>query len=142
MIHRFSEDIDLSIERDFLGFGPPFDPESAASKKKQEKILNNLSQACSEYVQTKMLASLKEAISLKLGTTDGWAIFLDQDDHCAQTLLFEYPSKASKTNYIRPLVKIEMGARSEHWPVSEHDIQSYAKEALEEKIHEPSSTRI
>ena len=30
-----------------------------------------------------------------------------------------------------------MGARSEHWPVSEHQIQSYAKEALEQKIYEP-----
>ena len=33
-------------------------------------------------------------------------------------------------------MKIEIGARSEHWPVSEHKIQSYAKEALKEKIHE------
>lgn len=34
-------------------------------------------------------------------------------------------------------MKIEFGARSEHWPVSEHKIQSYSKEALKEKIHEP-----
>ena len=34
-------------------------------------------------------------------------------------------------------MKIEIGARSEHWPVSEHKIQSYVKEALKEKIHEP-----
>ena len=33
-------------------------------------------------------------------------------------------------------MKIEIGARSEHWPVSEHKIHSYAKEALKEKIHE------
>ena len=33
-------------------------------------------------------------------------------------------------------MKIEIGARSEHWPVSEHKIQSYVKEALKEKIHE------
>lgn len=29
-----------------------------------------------------------------------------------------------------------MGARSEHWPVSEHPIQSYAKEALKDKVTE------
>ena len=62
--------------------------------------------------------------------------FPDQEDPDAQTLLFEYPSETSKAGYIRPLVKIEIGARSEHWPVSEHKIQSYAKEALKEKIHE------
>ena len=137
MIDRFSEDIDLSIERDFLGFGPPSDPENAPSKKKQSAVLDKLSKACSNYVQTEMLDDLKEAIAAKLGITEGWRLFSDQDDPDAQTLLFEYPSETSKVGYIRPLVKIEIGARSEHWPVSVHKIQSYAKEALEEKIHEP-----
>jgi hypothetical protein len=137
VIDRFSEDIDLSIERDFLGFGAPGDPENAPSKKKQRSVLDNLSKACSHYVQTVMLDDLKKAIISSLGTTEGWQIFLDQEDPDAQTLLFEYPSETSKVGYIRPLVKIEIGARSEHWPVSEHKIQSYAKEALKEKIHEP-----
>jgi hypothetical protein len=137
LIDRFSEDIDLSIEKEFFGFGEPHNPENAPSKKKQNAIIDNLSKACSNYVQTEMLASLKENFTKKLGTTDGWQIFSDQEDPDAQTLLFEYPSKSSKTGYIRPLVKIEIGARSEHWPVSEHKIQSYVKEALKEKIHEP-----
>jgi len=137
VIHRFSENVDLSIEKDFLGFSLPDCPESAPSKKKQGKILDSLSQACSNYVQTEMLDSLKEVIAEKLGTNDGWAIFSDQNDPCAQTLLFEYPSNALKNGYIRPVVKIEMGARSEHWPVSEHKIQSYTKETLKEKIKEP-----
>lgn len=33
LIDRFSEDIDLSIEREFFGFGTPSDPENAPSKK-------------------------------------------------------------------------------------------------------------
>jgi len=136
LIDRFSEDIDLSIERDFFGFGGPHDPENAPSKKKQNVIIDNLSKACSAYVQTQMLADLKDAFAVKLGTTVGWQIFLDSEDTDAQTLLFEYPSETSKAGYIRPLVKIEIGARSEHWPVSEHKIQSYVKEALKEKIHE------
>jgi hypothetical protein len=137
LIDRFSEDIDLSIERDFFDFGPPNDPESAPSKKKQQTILDNLSKACSSYVQTQMLENLKDAIATKLGTTEVWSLFSDPEDSDAQTLLFEYPSETSKIGYIRPLVKIEIGARSEHWPVSEHKIQSYAKDALEQKIHEP-----
>jgi predicted nucleotidyltransferase component of viral defense system len=35
IIDRFFEDIDLSIERDFLGFDENNDPEKAVSKKKQ-----------------------------------------------------------------------------------------------------------
>ena len=49
---------------------------------------------------------------------------------------FEYPAITTSGGYIRPFVKIEMGARSEHWPVSEHTVQSYAKEALQEKMQE------
>lgn len=137
LIDRFSEDIDLSIEKEFFGFGIPHDPEHAPSKKKQNAILDNLAKACSNYVQTQMLADLRAAFAAKLGTIDEWQLFPDQEDPDAQTLLFEYPSETSKVGYIRPLVKIEIGARSEHWPVSEHRIQSYAKEALKEKIHEP-----
>ena len=136
LIDRFSEDIDLSIEREFFGFSASHDPENAPSKKKQNASIENLSKACSNYVQTQMLLDLKEAIAAKLGTTEGWNVFSDQEDPDAQTLLFEYPSDTSRAGYIRPLVKIEMGARSEHWPISEHRIQSYVKEALKEKIHE------
>ncbi len=136
IIDRFSEDIDLSIEREFFGFGAPNDPENAPSKKKQNAIIDNLSKACSNYVKTQMLADLKDAFTAKLGATDEWQIFPDPQDPDAQTLLFEYPSETSKVGYIRPLVKIEIGARSENWPVSEHKIQSYAKEPLKEKIHE------
>ena len=136
LIDRFSEDIDLSIEREFFGFSGSHDPENAPSKKKQNAIIDNLSKACSTYVQTEMLADLKDIFSAKLGIIDGWQIFPDQKDPDAQTLLFAYPSETSKAGYIRPLVKIEIGARSEHWPVSEHRVQSYVKEALKEKIHE------
>ena len=114
LIDRFSEDIDLSIEREFFGFGEPHNPENAPSKKKQNAIIDNLSKACSNYVQTEMLASLKEIFAGELKTTDGWQIFSDPEDPDAQSLLFEYPSNSSKTGYIRPLVKIEIGARSEH----------------------------
>ncbi len=136
LIDRFSEDIDLSIEREFFGFGEPHNPENAPSKKKQNAIIDNLSKACPHYVQNEMLASLKDTFAAELRTTDGWQIFSDPEDPDTQSLLFEYPSNTQKTGYIRPLVKIEIGARSEHWPVSEHRVESYVKEALKEKIHE------
>jgi predicted nucleotidyltransferase component of viral defense system len=136
IIDRFSEDVDLSIERDFLGFNESNDPEKAPSKKKQRSVLANLSKACSDYVQNKMLSDLRAEIAEKIGTTNGWQVVIDGEDPDGQTLFFEYPSITSQGSYIRPFVKIEMGARSEHWPVSHHKIQSYVKEALKEKIHE------
>jgi hypothetical protein len=136
LIDRFSEDIDLSIERDFFGF---LAPENAPSKKKQNLIIENLSQACTNYVQNELLSELTNTITAELGTSKGWQLFADSDDSDSKTLLFEYQSKNANGNYIRPLVKIEIGARSEHWPVSNHTIHSYTKEALKEKIYEPET---
>lgn len=136
LIHRFSEDIDLSIEKKFLGFGESNDPEKALSKKKQKIAIENLGKACSTYVQGKLLADLKVSFAENLGTIEGWQLIIDQEDADGQTLLFEYPSTASKESYIRPFVKIEMGSRSEHWPVAHHKIQSYTKLVLKDKVQE------
>lgn len=135
IIERFSEDIDVSIEREFLGFGESKNPENLSSRSKQKVLLDDLSLASSKYIQEKLIIDLTNIISSKLKTDKGWKVITDPDD--SQTLLFHYPSIAPMDSYIRPIVKIEMGARAEHWPVSEHKIQSYAKIALQDKIHEP-----
>ncbi len=135
VIDRFSEDVDLSIEKDFFGFTESNSPESAPSRKKQKEILVKLVEACSQYVQLKLLKDLKVSIKEVLGTADGWDVVLDDTDPDGQSLSFQYPSVTQAGGYIRPFVKIEIGARSEHWPVSVQKLKSYAREALQEKIH-------
>jgi hypothetical protein len=49
LIDRFSEDIDLSIERDFFGFGAPNNPESAPSKKKTSSLKTSPKRAQTMY---------------------------------------------------------------------------------------------
>jgi len=140
IIERFSEDIDVSIEKDFLGFDRERDPEKALSKKKQRAAIEALGNACSEYVKGKLLMALRDSIAADLGTTEGWNIVFDQNDPDGQTLLFEYPAIEKRAGYIPQSVKIEMGARSEHWPVTEHPVRSYVKEALQDKVTEPAIT--
>lgn len=45
LIDRFSEDIDLTIERDVLGFGGGLGPEDARSRNEQERRLKGLKPA-------------------------------------------------------------------------------------------------
>ncbi|MFT4060194.1 MAG: nucleotidyl transferase AbiEii/AbiGii toxin family protein [Legionella sp.] len=137
VIQRFSEDVDLSIEKEFFGFDKLNDPEKAVSKKKQRAMLADLAVACSGYIQNKLITTLRTAIFEKLETLEGWRLEIDPDDPDGQTLQFEYPSTIKKDSYIRPSVKIELGARSEHWPVNKHKIQSYVKNILKEKVEEP-----
>ncbi len=135
LIERFSEDIDVSIEKDFLGFGAPEkDPEKAGSGKRQRAALESLSKACSDYVQNEMATALKKSITEGLGSPDGWRLIPDDKD--PQALIFEYPNITPRGQYIHQAVKIEMGARSEHWPISEHSIRSFVKQALPDKVTE------
>ena len=139
LIERFSEDIDVSIEKDFLGFGTPEkDPDQAVSNKKQRAALENLSKACANYVQNEMATTLKASIADELGTSDGWALIPDEAD--PQALIFEYPNITPRGDYIHQAVKIEMGARSEHWPVSLHQIESLTKQGLKDKVIETKYT--
>jgi hypothetical protein len=55
---------------------------------------------------------------------------LDPDDADAQTILFTYPAAAARGDYIRPVVKIELGARSDTEPSAEPRIMPYVAEAL------------
>lgn len=135
LIERFSEDIDVSIEKDFLGFDTPEkDPEKATSSNMQKAAVEKLAKACASYIQNEMATALKASIAEEIGTTDGWQLVPDAKD--PQALLFEYPNITPRGDYIHQSVKIEMGARSEHWPVSNHKVQSFTKMALKEKVTE------
>jgi predicted nucleotidyltransferase component of viral defense system len=138
VIQRFSEDIDLSIEKSFFGMTDDQSPENAPSIKKRSQALKDLSAACKEYVQMKLARSLSEQISSHLGKNSDWDLKIDPDDNDGQTLLFTYPTSSTRAaSYISSVVKIEMGARSEHWPVSQRVISSYLKDTYKDKIDEP-----
>lgn len=140
VIERFSEDIDISIEKSYLGFINDRDPEKISGSKQRLAILNELSDACKQFVKDNLLVSMKKEFATKI-PTDKWTLEIDPDDPDFQTILFTYPQSLSSTSvYVRPIVKIEVGARSEHWPVSFKEVNSYVKEALDKTIKEDAVT--
>ena len=117
-IHRFSEDIDISLSREWLGFGGDRDPEAAGTRKQRKKQLEALSSACGDRLRGEVAPALRSALTGILGAA-GWSLEIDPQDE--QTLLFAYPTVFGEMTgraYIRPVVKIECGARSDRWPVS------------------------
>lgn len=128
LIERFSEDVDVSVHREFLGFGPSADPE-AATGKEQRRRLAALQAACAQCVGTRLQPALDAAMREQIGTNNGWSISLAQED--PQTLLFFYPQAGvANLAYIQPSVRIEFGARSDHWPAERREIRSFIGEAL------------
>ena len=132
LIDRFSEDVDVSFHREFLGFGEEHDPE-AASGKEQARRIEALQQACKDCIRGTLLPALQSEMSNRLGGEDGWSMEIDSRDE--QTILFHFPQAGAQgLAYITPSVRIELGARSDHWPMERHQILSYLSEALSRPI--------
>lgn len=129
LIERFSEDIDLIVDKEVLGFGGAAAPDKAPSKKQRKVRLEGLMESCREWVQGTLQLALVTRIADALGP-DGWKLEVDPDMPDGQCLLFHYPSvfPANAAGYVPPQVKIELGARSDDWPHKEKSIQPYVLE--------------
>lgn len=130
VVSRFSEDIDVSLGRDWLGFAGDDDPERLTGGKRRDQI-DKLAAACATKVGGELLSALRARAQAAL-KNDSWSIVVDPED--PQTLLFRYPSALSadaQVGYIRREVKIECGARSDTWPAAVKTIQPYVAEAYD-----------
>jgi len=131
LIERFSEDIDIVINRDALGFGGDKAPDRAPSKKQTRKRLDALKAASQDCVNEKLLRLLAEAISQEMPAELSWQLYPDPDDPDAQTLLLAYSTAfTGQMGYLRPVVKIEFGARSDTEPTLDVNIQPYLGKAF------------
>jgi hypothetical protein len=89
VIHRFSEDVDLSLDREQLGFVGDRDPDgSDLSGKKQKKLLQELQEVAEHAVGGQLLAEIQTAFDANL--EHEFTLSVDPND--AQTILFAYPS--------------------------------------------------
>jgi predicted nucleotidyltransferase component of viral defense system len=129
LIKRFSEDIDLVVDKNALGFGGAAALETAPSKKKRNERLEALMSTCRRWVQEKLQPALSERLHSALGKS-GWKLEVDPDMADGQCLLFHYPSafQPGSAGYVRPVVKIELGARSDDWPHEHKNIRPYVAE--------------
>ena len=145
-IDRFSEDVDLSFDRSALGFGGDNDPAKATSRQQESKRLEGLSAACRETIRDRFLPRLRTAFAAALGTTpsqETWRLELDRTDTGEQTLLFHYPAgigerAGAMARYQLPVVRLELGARGDHWPAERSTVASYAAQAIPKPFKNPS----
>jgi hypothetical protein len=140
IIERFSEDIDVSIDRTFLGFGGANEPEAGASNKEKQRRIEALKAACQKKIAGELLPTLEAAIKSKVRRDDKWLLRSDDEDPDKQTLLFDYPTSfaSDATGYIRRAVKIEMGARADHWPCETKTVTPYVAEQFPKGFQEAS----
>jgi len=130
VIHRFSEDVDLSLDRAQLGFTGDNDPENSdLSGGKRKLLLQDLQKAAEETVKGPLQSELNAAFDVHLD--QGFQLSVDPYD--AQTLLFAYPSEEQNSitqGYVKPVIRFEFGARGVLLPAEDLIIKPYLSDAF------------
>ena len=132
LIQRFSEDIDLTISRDFLGFAGDEDPEQAETCSQKQTRIKRLKKASRERVQGDLLPLLQKVVADTVPNGTSEMVRFDEKDADNNTIEFYYPrvTPDESLGMMLPYVKIEMGPRGDNWPAAEHQIKPYLEEAL------------
>ena len=109
LIERFSEDIDLAIDRKFLGF------EGNLSKNQRTA----LRKSAYTYISTKFIVDLKQKFTEK-GFSDVTFNLIETSDSDQDPSIIEiyYPNIIQSLGYIQPRVQLEIGCRSLREPFS------------------------
>lgn len=123
LIERFSEDIDLVIDRKYLGF------EGELSKTQVKK----LRKASCFFIGHEFYKDINETL-IKLGVPDYELVVQETKDTDTDPLVIElrYKSLTETSEYLRPRVLIEVGARSLMEPVENKPIISMVSEGFRE----------
>ena len=133
LIERFSEDIDLVLDWQLLGYGPEQeDPyQDFESKGKQDRFNKSINRKATDYIAGTLTPKLQRLFSncaeiqVSVDTTD------------PQALNVAYPAAFSQ-DYLRPEVRLEIGPLASWVPSGRHVIQPYAAETFPTVFEEPN----
>jgi hypothetical protein len=141
LIHRFSEDIDLGIRREDAGLIGDLDPMAQNSRKGYQNAFKAMKAKLHEYVTDTLFPLLEVDFREVLG--DGGVLHRPELDAEEPSIRFEYPRALVAANYradvyIPSVVRLELGARSDHEPTREVAIRPYAAEEFASEFQEPA----
>jgi hypothetical protein len=127
VIQRFSEDIDLIIDRARFGYTGNDDIASAPSKTAASRRIEQLATDISAYIASDIVPQLADRFGAVL--TERFSL---EPDRAAPTqILFSYPSDSTDA-YILPRVLVETGGNADSWPTEERTITPYVADAAPE----------
>jgi len=135
VIDRFSEDIDLVLDWQLLGYGPSAegqeDPyQDFESKGKQDRFNKTINRKAADYIAGPLITQLQKIFAL-CGDVE---VAVDTDD--PQALNVKYPAAFSQ-RYLRPEVRLEIGPLAAWVPSGRHNIRPYAADIFPKIFDRP-----
>jgi hypothetical protein len=121
LIERFSEDIDLAIDREFLGFGGEL----------SNTQIRKLRIASYNFLSTKFTDELSNKFKMT-GFKDIMVKYRETVNHDQDPLIIEiyYPKLTEKNSYLHPGILVEVGSRSLKEPFTERTFGSIVSEVF------------
>jgi predicted nucleotidyltransferase component of viral defense system len=131
-IQRFSEDIDVTIDKGKLGY----DPQKLASRKQRDRQILVLKEKAVDYVDNTIVPHLRQVVKNTVSSNAEWEIEKDLNDPL--NIRFHYPSLINlpESSYIKQSILIEFGIRGEIEPHDTKTISSYVQEKFEDIVKE------
>ena len=127
LIERFSEDIDIAINREYLGF-------SGALSKTQ--ISDRLRRAACSFVREKLQFDVAKTLENQEINTDLFSVNVNITPISTtdpEIIEVNYKSLFPESDYIKPVVKLEVSGRSMNEPLLKVALQSFIDEAYSDK---------
>ena len=119
LIERFSEDVDLAVDRGFFGY----------SGKRSKKQLTKLRKDTSSYISGQFYPELQERFKEKgFKDIDFKIVPAESSDQDPRIIEIYYPYITKSPGYIQPRVQVELGCRSLREPFDVKPISSFVDE--------------
>lgn len=134
LIKRFSEDIDMILDWQCLGYHRD-EPWAERSNTAQERFCKEMNTRTAEFLATELVPALQADFANLLN--DSFTVAIDDID--PQTVNFDYP-KCFQTNYVLNTIRLEIGALAAWTPARPCEIKPYAAEQYGRLFEQPATT--
>lgn len=128
LIDRFSEDIDIAVSRDFLGY---------SGELSRTQISDKLRRAACSFVREKMQFDVRAALIAQGIDADAFKVKVNITPISTtdpETIIVEYQSALTESPYIRHCVLIEISGRSMQQPVKIENLQSLIDQYVPQSV--------
>ncbi len=139
LIKRFSEDIDLVVDRSFFGFGGDDAPEKITTEKRRKRALDKLRRGSRQKVQDDLLPKFELICQTVIPNDQTWSVTMVPKEVSPEqhVLIFKYPTiYPDGAEYLKREVKMEFVTKSDGEPSETRIVQPFITQAIPNAIKE------
>jgi hypothetical protein len=132
---RFSEDVDLVVDRHALDLPDDGIPGPQHSPRQQKERAKKIAKACRTWASDVLLPALRNVLAHEMQGR-AWSLDLNPDSDNHETVIsFGYPKHFNVSGgYLLDFVKVDLVAKADAWPSVPMPVRAYVNELFPEEL--------